>query len=1239
MRCRAATAAAALLATAGASSTTFLHKQCSEVTLATWKDKKCWDPAPPAAADTVVFSSGAAVKFNTTVQGTDVDAVVVQDLVVSKGAAVTLVEGTIELRGSGSVAGQLTVHGNHDDYLRTRATANPDSLKIDAASRALGLRDCAYTPIGFTPRLCGSGKYSIESGGEIYVTGLFASVFSSVQVKKGGTYRVSDGAHPWGLVTNEGLVTTKLPDTCGISPSGRSTCYNSGGTKDGCTNAGCCWDDSQLCTQTGYACSYPSGADTKDTCESKHCCFRPTEQCDTSKWPFAGSCEPKDDTEQACLDVGCCYNASAAKGKKCVYDYNNPPCRTSVPPVCYNEKATVGLVYWHGMLDNLAGGKAELAGDISYDEYSLDGYAPEQLTKAAFTNAGELEITGTFLPTEYTYKWGPYHGLYYTTVLNKKGGTFMSGSRAVYGNVTNFGTVRDGGSQYQGVVNHGVFEAGSGRVKHFVNEKDGKVSGNQLQGFLNNSGVVNVTVLEENDWTAENHADMYLTGSYYSMYSSLRFSNGADGRLVFTHGTRLTVAELNNAGSVVVDGGSVWALKATCVSCHYYLADSGELHLQSPFQGHAPRGLIEGTGMSLRGTPKLCTGDACTPDPCPYAIAGNATRCTVNGTDGVLAYGSTCYACGTTHPLGLLGDVSTLERLVQAARARQDGDGSGRPGTAELTKRLYHFEAARVDGDGSGTLVLTGPVHLHGSKALSVSRSRVSAVVEQSRPVLVGGGELVLAKASEFLIGAEAGLDDGGRITALAGSSIVVDAHSHIHAVNHSMHIGRGSRLRVDGSLRFGARSSLQSCGPSVGSGTLSLDDPATATTCAAAAPSNQCMKACSSAQDCSGAGQCTECHAGLCVEGPGCGSDEDCALNGRCVGGTCVNCDSDNKRPPFVGTLCSTLRQTSAGSYLTFQSPTGLSNYSGAAEIFGGFDWAATGSPPGCDVGGPDDFIVRGLPATDNRLYQHVITHQARNLQEVGTTWLFDYGYPRRDEGCYWKEGECLGTCSGGAKCAHTSAAECGCPVSCSSQAAPKPGTCSSFIAAVDRSKLGDCGPGRTECWCGRDGEQRVKGTSGCPSNPFMIAVNSSDPKTEYLLFYNMGDGKSIGMAKGPLAGPWKVVKEPVVSGMQDPWVYTEGKKAWMLGTGVEQQDSRLAFSSDAELKTWGLAKAPVLPMEDGGKKFASRTHPKLFAKPSAGYWQTNKCWFATTTVKEVGSDDEKTLLTTHCTEVLSYY
>jgi len=177
-----------------------------------------------------------------------------------------------------------------------------------------------------------------------------------------------------------------------------------------------------------------------------------------------------------------------------------------------------------------------------------------------------------------------------------------------------------------------------------------------------------------------------------------------------------------------------------------------------------------------------------------------------------------------------------------------------------------------------------------------------------------------------------------------------------------------------------------------------------------------------------------------------------------------------------------------------------------------------------------------------------------------------------------------------------------CGC-TDCPAEPLPVPkGKCPSYIGRVTEKTVGDCHPHSlysTMCFCKRDGVQNVQGTSGCPSYPTLFPVGGNS--TDILLFYNMGDGKTVGMAQGSMEGPWKVVKEPYVTGVQNVWPYQRSGGVMHFFADVLKEDGSTGIRHIAtpdEGKTWVIAQDDAVDnvVSISGANTTTRSHPRLY-------------------------------------------
>eukprot|EP01062_Namystynia_karyoxenos_P011186 TRINITY_DN1398_c0_g1_i1.p1 TRINITY_DN1398_c0_g1~~TRINITY_DN1398_c0_g1_i1.p1 ORF type:complete len:1211 (+),score=261.01 TRINITY_DN1398_c0_g1_i1:90-3722(+) len=177
---------------------------CSVVNVDTFADNKCWSPAAPGPGDVVGFSLPHA-DINTSAAAGQEVALAVSGIIIAKGARLSVQQGSLELNGPLTVEGELSVtqSGNWSHEL---ATQNPSAFRIDPAARAAGLRDCAFVPSGFLPRVCGDSTVTVMDGGVLTVQGMYASMFAAVEVRTGGTFHLRSGAFQWAAVENSGVL-------------------------------------------------------------------------------------------------------------------------------------------------------------------------------------------------------------------------------------------------------------------------------------------------------------------------------------------------------------------------------------------------------------------------------------------------------------------------------------------------------------------------------------------------------------------------------------------------------------------------------------------------------------------------------------------------------------------------------------------------------------------------------------------------------------------------------------------------------------------------------------------------------------------------------------------------------------------------------------------------------------------------------------------------------------------------
>jgi len=429
--------------------------------------------------------------------------------------------------------------------------------------------------------------------------------------------------------------------------------------------------------------------------------------------------------------------------------------------------------------------------------------------------------------------------------------------------------------------------------------------------------------------------------------------------------------------------------------------------------------------------------------------------------------------------------------------------------------------------------------------------------------------------------------------------------------------------------------------------GMLVLDDPAgSAVPCEKAdvdrESAGSCGGPCVTDKSCSGL--CSHCAEGECVE-PVCSSDADCGFNGNCVGGACVNCDVPGAVGGFgfTGVDCSVAVGLTALETISISTPHGERD----APLFTpvphhrGYRWAeghiGTVHFENCS-GGERDYLAWQKPDDNPRHpsqslgtdFRQLLQHSSRNPFVHFTPisqdpWhmprpamlFFDYAYPAIDSDCRWNENStCVGTCSSGAPCMPNSINTCGCTDCAAPETQAK---CDSRIAAIpwanenkytDKDVVWDGEPGvlfdtttPQPFFCERTGTQSVRGTKGCPSYPTM----AFDPAnaSRILLFYNVGDGKTVGLASGPERGPWEVVVEPVLSGYQNLFPYLTVDNVMHFVADKIMPDGtttiRHLATPDGGV-SWVEGKEELVPLHNHvGTNFTTLARPRLYWIPDA--------------------------------------
>eukprot|EP00755_Sulcionema_specki_P022241 Sspe_Gene.76043::Locus_47512_Transcript_1_1_Confidence_1.000_Length_2233::g.76043::m.76043 len=163
---------------------------CQSISASNYMSPACWAGGVPTPNDRVLIAHNATMFLSGHM-------FTAREVVVLQGVELTLTDSVIQASEMFTIMGRVVLVGRVGAAMDQR-----QPLLVDQAMRALGLRDCASIPGGFTPRLC--GNITVEGGGSLEVTGLYSSVFARVTVAKGGAYRLGAGAFSWEEVTVDG---------------------------------------------------------------------------------------------------------------------------------------------------------------------------------------------------------------------------------------------------------------------------------------------------------------------------------------------------------------------------------------------------------------------------------------------------------------------------------------------------------------------------------------------------------------------------------------------------------------------------------------------------------------------------------------------------------------------------------------------------------------------------------------------------------------------------------------------------------------------------------------------------------------------------------------------------------------------------------------------------------------------------------------------------------------------------
>eukprot|EP00756_Hemistasia_phaeocysticola_P060921 Hpha_TRINITY_DN4433_c0_g1::TRINITY_DN4433_c0_g1_i1::g.50517::m.50517 len=1206
---------------------------CSTVTPLTWGQQDCWVPSPPVDADTVVFPGSVGTVemtgYTNTTEGNGsyaVQAFVLGGLVVENNATVVLGDGVIVLKANATIKGTLIVRspfGSPPQYANTSVITNPEVMVDDPMSQEIGLRQCSYMPQGFTPRLCGPGAVVVEDGGEVKLDWIYASVFAHVHVKTGGALNAGSNTFLWGMLTNEGTVNASDPPLYfhGVLDNKRGGKAEINGIYD-------LYSHNETTPRIENVSSYVfinEGTLSLDMMLTNY------------YYPWFNNATGTYEPTLLNLPGGVVTHLQGPftyvenNGNMSVQGLKVPQLVSktgyvtvaSVPVSQFdtinNSGSLQGSLHVSNYLYNLEGGSMSDC-DLSVN-YLVNHGNMQSITGGAH----HLVNFGSIMAVDYAAPVKPRQNQKNQgTMSNKASGTISNSTLKGFIACLNEGLI-----QYSTLMPHNIagWPPGTTTVTNSGRADNVDIDwrfGGPYNGDLkvNNSGYhTGYMGGYDSTYLNDGYAELNLAGRSGS--TTLRnngnitigaFSGGSDlintGRVYIKGNTRWNYFESNR--TVYVDGVTLWVTyQLDCQGCYFYLLNNAEVHIAAVAQ--TPRSFVRGTSNKPWGTPDVCSTGGCVPDPCRYAAGfQGATACvTSDGIHGVVPYASMAddecsfYACSPAHPLGLLNDVRALAELANKAHP------SNTESAAEehSNQFVYHFEGGVVSGDGTGAVVVAAPLHLTGHKALRVKAGCLSSVLEEARPVVVGGGELWFERGTTARLGLAATLEDGGTLRVRPGSKLVVEPWAHVRARNHTLRMERGSVLQVDGTLHLERSTTMQACARAVGTGKVVLDDPSSAVPCSSSGE-GVCGAKCSADTECSGL--CSQCGGGLCVE-PSCTPsnqtlDADCNYNGKCEAGVCATCDKQTI--PTNGIDCSKIarpRGVSSFSFyndVTVRSPTYFFTQH--------YMWISTLRPEGCPFGTARDYLAVSESYVDpnhgRAFLRYLLQHSSRNpFVHRNSNLYFDYAYPPIDPGCHWKYGVCQGNCSSGAPCAMNSINSCGC-TDCPKPQPPPPGFCSSYIAVVTEETVGDCEPGsvyNSSCFCKRDGTQHVVGTKGCPSYPVVI----DDPHSEntVLMFYNMGDGSSVGLASGPPQGPWTVVKEPVLTGYQNAYPYLVNKignstyvmHAYADKLHADGTTSIRHIATPDKGSTWVYGTQDVLSAAHN-YGWVNRSHPRLLNVPT---------------------------------------
>jgi len=136
------------------------------------------------------------------------------------------------------------------------------------------------------------------------------------------------------------------------------------------------------------------------------------------------------------------------------------------------------------------------------------------------------------------------------------------------------------------------------------------------------------------------------------------------------------------------------------------------------------------------------------------------------------------------------------------------------------------FQNTLIGGDKTGTIVMTRSIELQGKQALRLEGVNAFVVLEQSVPLSIGRGELIVGPKSVLSLGLNGTISDHSMISVKKNGRLWIDHYCSIQVKGHyGLNIEKGGELLLDGELSMKSPIHLRICGDVWGSGKVESVD------------------------------------------------------------------------------------------------------------------------------------------------------------------------------------------------------------------------------------------------------------------------------------------------------------------------------------------------------------------------------------------------------------------------------